>query len=233
MRTARIPPRCSPSGCRACRAAARSTSRAAPGATHYSSRREAFASARSTFPPLRSSAAGARPPSAGSTSSGCAPISTRRSSKRCRAGGFDLIVWVRYVHPKLMPHLIARLDDGGTLLCEQHLATTAQVAGPTSAAFRLAPGNAPRDGAKLAGTPLIRGPAGGSRWTRRGSGAIGRREEALIWVTRHTKFSPSRLGCRAMRGISLFLGVGTAAAWLSASFVATAQQPAPAPHRPA
>ncbi len=29
-----------------------------------------------------------------------------------------------------------------------------------------------------------------------------------------------------MRGISLFLGVGTAAAWLSASFVATAQQPA-------
>ena len=29
-----------------------------------------------------------------------------------------------------------------------------------------------------------------------------------------------------MRGISLFLGVGTAAAWLSASFVATAQEPA-------
>ncbi len=29
-----------------------------------------------------------------------------------------------------------------------------------------------------------------------------------------------------MRGISLFLGAGTAAAWLSASFVATAQQPA-------
>ena len=56
------------------------------------------------------------------------------------AGRFDLIVWVRYVHPKLMPHLIARLDDGGTLLCEQHLATTAQVAGPTSAAFRLARG---------------------------------------------------------------------------------------------
>ena len=56
------------------------------------------------------------------------------------AGGFDLIVWVRYVRPELMPHLIARLDDGGTLLCEQHLATTAQVAGPTSAAFRLAPG---------------------------------------------------------------------------------------------
>ena len=55
------------------------------------------------------------------------------------AGRFDLIVWVRYVHPELMPHLIARLDDGGTLLCEQHLATDTPVAGPTRAEFRLAP----------------------------------------------------------------------------------------------
>lgn len=55
-------------------------------------------------------------------------------------GPFDLIVWVRYVHRALMPHLLARLASGGALLCEQHLATTAEVTGPTSAAFRLAPG---------------------------------------------------------------------------------------------
>jgi tellurite methyltransferase len=56
------------------------------------------------------------------------------------AGPFDLIVWVRYVHRTLMPHLLARLADGGALLCEQHLATDIAVAGPTSARFRLAPG---------------------------------------------------------------------------------------------
>ena len=55
-------------------------------------------------------------------------------------GPFELIVWVRYVHRGLMPYLLARLASGGTLLCEQHLATTVAVAGPTSAAFRLAPG---------------------------------------------------------------------------------------------
>ena len=56
------------------------------------------------------------------------------------AGPFDLIVWVRYVHRTLMPHLLARLADGGALLCEQHLATDLRVAGPTSAGFRLVPG---------------------------------------------------------------------------------------------
>ncbi len=56
------------------------------------------------------------------------------------AGPFDLIVWVRYVHRALMAALIARLAPGGTLLCEQHLATMDAVAGPTSAAYRLAPG---------------------------------------------------------------------------------------------
>ena len=55
-------------------------------------------------------------------------------------GGFDLIVWVRYVHRTLMPPLVARLNVGGALLCEQHLMTAAPVAGPTSAGFRLAPG---------------------------------------------------------------------------------------------
>ncbi len=55
-------------------------------------------------------------------------------------GEFDVIVWVRYVHRKLMPHLAARLALGGVLLCEQHLATDAAVAGPTNREFRLAPG---------------------------------------------------------------------------------------------
>jgi SAM-dependent methyltransferase len=63
---------------------------------------------------------------------------------------FDLIVWVRYIHDTLMPSLIARLDDGGMLLCEQHLTTAAQVAGPTSPQFRLAPGALERSAAGLA-----------------------------------------------------------------------------------
>jgi tellurite methyltransferase len=60
------------------------------------------------------------------------------------AGSFDLIVWVRYVHRTLLPHLVARLNAGGTLLCEQHLIAAAEVAGPTSAAFRLEPGELQR-----------------------------------------------------------------------------------------
>jgi tellurite methyltransferase len=55
-------------------------------------------------------------------------------------GAFDLIVWVRYVHSTLMPHLVARLAVGGALVCEQHFATGAAVAGPRSAEFRLPPG---------------------------------------------------------------------------------------------
>jgi SAM-dependent methyltransferase len=55
-------------------------------------------------------------------------------------GDFALIVWVRYVHRTLLPHLVARLGAGGVLVCEQHLATDAPVAGPRSAEFRLAPG---------------------------------------------------------------------------------------------
>jgi SAM-dependent methyltransferase len=65
------------------------------------------------------------------------------------AGAFDLIVWVRYVHRSLLPHLVERLNDGGTLLCEQHLATTAAVAGPTSSGFRLAPGELARSAPTL------------------------------------------------------------------------------------
>jgi tellurite methyltransferase len=59
-------------------------------------------------------------------------------------GGFDLIVWVRYVHRTLLPQLVTRLNVGGTFLCEQHLTTEAQVAGPTSSGFRLAPGELER-----------------------------------------------------------------------------------------
>jgi tellurite methyltransferase len=61
------------------------------------------------------------------------------------AGGYDLIVWVRYIHRHLMPHLIARLKPGGVLLCEQHLTSGATVAGPGNPAFRLAPGELQRD----------------------------------------------------------------------------------------
>jgi SAM-dependent methyltransferase len=64
-------------------------------------------------------------------------------------GGFDLIVWVRYVHRSLLPHLLARLNPGGALLCEQHLATTADVAGPTNSAFRLEPGELLRSAQNL------------------------------------------------------------------------------------
>jgi 2-polyprenyl-3-methyl-5-hydroxy-6-metoxy-1,4-benzoquinol methylase len=64
-------------------------------------------------------------------------------------GPFDLIVWVRYVHRTLMPHLIARLRAGGTLVCEQHLRTEDPVAGPTSAEFRLAPGELRRSAQTL------------------------------------------------------------------------------------
>ncbi len=52
---------------------------------------------------------------------------------------YDLIVWVRYVHRDLMPHLIQRLKPGGALLCEQHLHSEAAVAGPGNPSFRLAP----------------------------------------------------------------------------------------------
>lgn len=59
-------------------------------------------------------------------------------------GRFDVIVWVRYVQRALMPRLIERLRPGGTLVCEQHLATDAAVAGPTSPEFRLAAGELER-----------------------------------------------------------------------------------------
>ena len=74
------------------------------------------------------------------------------------AGPFDLIVWVRYVHRTLMPHLVARLAPGGVLLCEQHLASDAPVAGPTTAGFRLAPGELERSAEGLARLYAYEGP---------------------------------------------------------------------------
>lgn len=68
------------------------------------------------------------------------------------AGAFDVIVWVRYVQRALMPALAARLAPGGILLCEQHLASEAPVAGPTTPGFRLAPGELERSATGL--TPL-------------------------------------------------------------------------------
>jgi hypothetical protein len=59
-------------------------------------------------------------------------------------GPYDLIVWVRYVHHTLSPHLAARLAPGGHLLCEQHLETSALVVGPKSPAFRYHPGQLER-----------------------------------------------------------------------------------------
>lgn len=54
--------------------------------------------------------------------------------------GYDLIVWVRYIHRRLMPHLLERLKPGGYLVCEQHLVWDGNVAGPRNPAFRLRPG---------------------------------------------------------------------------------------------
>jgi SAM-dependent methyltransferase len=66
------------------------------------------------------------------------------------AGAFDVIVWARYVHKTLMQHLVARLGLGGALVCEQHLQTDVTVAGPSTAAFRLAPGELRRSAQSLA-----------------------------------------------------------------------------------
>jgi tellurite methyltransferase len=53
---------------------------------------------------------------------------------------YGTIVWVRYVNRRLMPALLRRLRPGGYLLCEQHLATTADVVGPKNPVFRLESG---------------------------------------------------------------------------------------------
>jgi SAM-dependent methyltransferase len=52
---------------------------------------------------------------------------------------YDLIVMVRYTHPVLVATLIELLNDGGFLLCEEHLRTTHDVVGPKTPAFRMRP----------------------------------------------------------------------------------------------
>jgi tellurite methyltransferase len=64
-------------------------------------------------------------------------------------GPYDLVVWVRYVNAALWPEIVSRLAPAGHVLVEQHLVTSADVVGPTSAAFRLAPGELARAAADL------------------------------------------------------------------------------------
>ena len=54
-------------------------------------------------------------------------------------GRFNLITVIRYTNRKLMERLPEGLAEGGMLLVEHHLRTSAPVAGPRSRAFRLAP----------------------------------------------------------------------------------------------
>jgi SAM-dependent methyltransferase len=65
-------------------------------------------------------------------------------------GPYNLVVWVRYVNAGLWPAVVSRLAPGAHMLVEQHLVTSADVVGPTSAAFRLAPGELARAAADLA-----------------------------------------------------------------------------------
>ena len=52
---------------------------------------------------------------------------------------YDLIVMVRYTHPVLVADLIELLDEGGCLVCEEHLRTHHAVIGPTNPAYRMDP----------------------------------------------------------------------------------------------
>jgi tellurite methyltransferase len=53
---------------------------------------------------------------------------------------YELIVMVRYVNIPLLRQLATRLAPGGTLLCDQHLRTETDVAGPRNSAFRVGHG---------------------------------------------------------------------------------------------
>ena len=58
---------------------------------------------------------------------------------RLEAAAYDVITVIRYVNRKLWPRLIGALFPNGWLLIEHHLRTTADVGGPSSPEFRLAP----------------------------------------------------------------------------------------------
>ena len=57
----------------------------------------------------------------------------------CPNSSYELIVMVHYVNLPLLASLTRLLKPGGILLCEQHLATDAEVAGPSNPVFRLKP----------------------------------------------------------------------------------------------
>ena len=58
---------------------------------------------------------------------------------RLETAAYDVITVIRYVNRKLWPRLIKALAPNGWLLIEPHLQTTADVFGPSSPEFRLAP----------------------------------------------------------------------------------------------
>lgn len=53
---------------------------------------------------------------------------------------YDLIVVVRYVNTKLVKDLCNLLAPGGALVCEEHLVSAEDVAGPSTPAWRVGPG---------------------------------------------------------------------------------------------
>jgi SAM-dependent methyltransferase len=57
----------------------------------------------------------------------------------CPDSPYDLIVMVRYLNLPLLTSLTRQLKPGGIILCEQHLATNSEVAGPSNPSFRLEP----------------------------------------------------------------------------------------------
>jgi tellurite methyltransferase len=67
------------------------------------------------------------------------------------AGPYAVIVHVRYVNPRLLPCLLERLGRGGVLLCEQHVESAEDVAGPRNPAFRLRRNELLRDAMTAAG----------------------------------------------------------------------------------
>ena len=140
------------------------------------------------------------------------------------AGDFDLIVWVRYVHSTLMPHLMARLAVGGAIalraaLRDRRAGRGAEKRGVSAPARRAAP-----LGARPSCCTRVRRARRRSRrplgCARRNSSAARRRN----CVARHTNFAPASVRCRAMRSISLLLRCGTIGALLATAQVA-AQEP--------
>ncbi|MDJ0879284.1 MAG: methyltransferase domain-containing protein [Halieaceae bacterium] len=56
------------------------------------------------------------------------------------ADDYQLILVIRYVNLPLLTRLTQHLAPGGWLICEQHMLSDAEVIGPSTPAFRVAPG---------------------------------------------------------------------------------------------